>query len=391
MARPKANARTAIVRAPQKKPQLRCRPHLLALTPYPPGRPIEDVQREFGLKSVIKLASNENPLGVSPKALAAIRKHARDAYLYPDGNAYYLREALSRHLNVAPERLLFGNGSDEIVVWLVLTFLAPEESIVVSEHSFIRYQMGAQLVGARWTAVPLKNWRHDLPAMAAAIDARTRMVFLANPENPVGTMVARREFERFMKIVPPEVMVGLDQAYYEYVSDPDYFDGIDYLERYPNLVVLRTFSKIYGLAGLRVGYAIAHPDLVTDVERVRPPFNVNRLGQEAAMAALEDTEFVRQSIDLNKAGRDYLYGEFERLALEHVPSHTNFVLVRVAREGLTGAQVTHELMRRGVIVRPMGGYGLPDWIRVTVGRVRENVTFVNMLEEVLGGSKENQK
>lgn len=367
----------------QPAPLIACRPHLLSLTPYPPGRPIEDVQREFGLKNVIKLASNENPLGVSPKAIAAIKRYAKDAYLYPDGSAFYLREKLASHLGVQPEMLIFGNGSDEIVVWLVITFLPPDESIVVSEHSFIRYQMGAQLVGAQFTSIPLVKWRHDLKAMAMAIGPKTRMAFLANPENPVGTMVTRREFERFLKSVPPHVMIVLDQAYFEFVRDPDYFDGIRYVEKYPNLVVLRTFSKVYGLAGLRVGYAVAHPAIVTDVDRVRPPFNVNRLAQEAAKAALDDTDFVAQSVELNEAGRAYLYAEFDRLRLPYVPSQTNFVLVHVARNGLTGADVSQALMRTGVIVRPMGGYGLPDYIRVTVGRTHENTRFVRMLERVL--------
>lgn len=369
------------------RPPIPCRAHLKALLPYPPGRPIEEVQREFGLKSVIKIASNENPLGPSPKALAAMRKHARDVHLYPDGNAYYVRQALSRHLGVAPEQLVFGNGSDEVVIWLALTFLSPRESIVVSEHSFIRYQMAAQLVGARFKAVPLTNWCHDLPAMAKAVSKTTKMLFLANPENPLGTMVGRKEFERLLKAVPRRVMVVVDQAYFEYVDAPDYFNGIDYLDENPNLVVLRTFSKAYGLAGLRLGYGVAHPELVTDVNRVRPPFNVNRPAQEAAIAALGDEAFLRRSIEVNNEGRHYLCDEFEKIGLKHIPSYTNFVLVNVATGDLDGSAVTQHLMRRGVIVRPMGGYGLPEYVRISVGLPKENARCIRELKKVLNGAK----
>lgn len=365
------------------KARIACRSHLRSLAPYPPGRPIEEVQREFGLKRVIKLASNENPLGPSPKALAAIRRHAREVSLYPDGNVYYLRQALSHHLCVRPEQLVFGNGSDEVVIWLALTYLSPRETIIVSKHSFIRYQMAAQLVGARWKTIPMADWHHDLRAMARAVSSRTRMILLANPENPVGTMVRRKDFERFLRSVPRRVLIVLDQAYFEYVQDADYFDGIDYLDRHPNLVVLRTFSKAYGLAGLRIGYGVADPQIVTDVNRVRPPFNVNRLAQEAATAALDDVDFLRRSVEVNEAGRRYLYGEFERLGLDYVPSQTNFVLVRVGSNGSDGTAIAGEMMRHGVIVRPMAGYGLPDYVRVTIGRPRDNASAVRILKKVL--------
>jgi len=366
-----------------KEAVIRCRPHLLALAPYAPGRPIEEVQREYGLKRVIKLASNENPLGPSPKALAAIGRHAREVHLYPDGNVFYLREALSRCLNVRPEQLMFGNGSDELIIWLALTYLSPRDSIIISQYSFVRYQMAAQLIGARWKTIPLIGWRHDVRAMAEAVSRRTRMIFLANPENPVGTMVGRKEFERFLKAIPRRVMIVLDQAYFEYVRAKDYFNGIDYLKRYPNLVVLRTFSKIYGLAGLRIGYGVAHPQIVSDVDRVRPPFNVNRLAQEAAIAALEDVEFVRKSIESNEAGRRYLYGEFERLGLEYIPSQTNFVLVRAGRERLDGNAVAQAMMRHGVIVRPMACFGLRDYVRITIGRPEENRLAIRVLRQCL--------
>ncbi len=360
-----------------------CNPHLLALAPYPPGRPIEEVQREYGLKRVIKLASNENPLGPSPRAVAALKRHARQLHLYPDGNVYYLRQALSRRLGVAPDQLMFGNGSDELILWLALTYLSPRDTMIVSQYSFVRYQMAAQLVGARFKTVPLKNWQHDLPAMASAVDKNTRAIFLANPENPVGTMVGRKAFERFLRAVPRRILIVLDQAYYEYVQASDYFNGIEYIARHPNLVVLRTFSKAYGLAGLRVGYGVAVPEIVKDVDRVRPPFNVNRAGQEAAAAALDDAEFLQRSISVNEEGRRYLYDQFERLGLEYVPSQTNFVLVRAGREGKDGAAVAEAMMRRGVIVRPMGGFGLKDYVRITIGLPRENRLAVRILEEIV--------
>ena len=364
-------------------PTIRCRPHLLALAPYPPGRPIEEVQREYGLKRVIKLASNENPLGPSPKALAAIKRHAREVNLYPDGNVFYLRQALSRHHGIQPEQIMFGNGTDELIIWLALTYLSPRDMMIISQYSFVRYQMAAQLVGAHYRTIPLVEWRHDLRAMARAVSTNTRAIFLANPENPVGTMVGRPEFERFLKAVPKRVLIVLDQAYYEYVQSKDYFNGIEYVERHPNLVVLRTFSKAHGLAGLRVGYGVADPQIVNDVNRVRPPFNVNRLAQEAAIAALDDTEFLRRSIKLNEAGRRYLYGEFERLGLEYVPSETNFVLVRVGSGSADGAAIAQAMMRRGVIVRPMAGFGLLDYIRITIGRPEENRLAVRTLEKAL--------
>ena len=363
--------------------RIACRPHLLELAPYPPGRPIEEVQREYGLTHVIKLASNENPLGPSPKAVAAIRRCLRTAHLYPDGNVFYLRQALSRYHGVRPEHLMFGNGTDELIIWLALTYLAPRDTMIISQFSFVRYQMAAQLVGARYRTIPLVEWRHDLRAMARAVSPGTRAIFLANPENPVGTMVGRREFERFLAAVPKRVLIVLDQAYYEYVQSKDYFNGIEYVERHPNLVVLRTFSKAHGLAGLRVGYGVADPQIVNDVNRVRPPFNVNRLAQEAAIAALDDAEFLRRSIEVNEAGRRYLYGEFERLGLEYVPSQTNFVLVRVGSGSADGAAVAQAMMRRGVIVRPMSGFGLLDYIRITIGRPAENRLAVRTLEKVL--------
>jgi len=367
-----------------RRPIIACRAHLKALAPYPPGRPIEEVQREYGLRRVIKLASNENPLGPSPKAMAALRRHIREAHLYPDGNVFYLREALSRHLRVRPERLMFGNGSDELIIWLALTYLGPRDSIIISQYSFVRYQMAAQLVGVRWKTIPLVEWRHDLRAMARAVVSHTRIIFLANPENPVGRMVGRAEFERFLKAVPRNVLIVLDQAYYEYVQAKDYFNGIDYIGRYPNLVVLRTFSKVYGLAGLRIGYGVAHPQIVRDVNRVRPPFNVNRLAQEAAIAALDDKAFVRRSIQLNEAGRRYLSGEMDRLGLEYVPSQTNFILVRVGCEGVDAAAIAQGMMRRGVIVRPMTGFGLSDYVRITIGLPAENRLAVRVLKKVLG-------
>ncbi|MBM3334136.1 histidinol-phosphate transaminase [Candidatus Sumerlaeota bacterium] len=367
----------------QPRKTLSCRPHLLALQPYSPGRPIEDVQREYGLRNVIKLASNENPLGPSPKAVAAIRRSVRNTHLYPDGHAYYLRQALSRYHGVRPDQLMFGNGTDELIIWLALTYLSPRDSVIVSQYSFVRYQMAAQLVGARWKTIPLDGWQHNLRAMARAVGPSTRIIFLGNPDNPVGTIVGRKEFERFLKAAPRRVLIVLDQAYYEYVQAKDYFSGIEYVAENPNLVALRTFSKAYGLAGLRIGYGVAHPQIVSDVNRVRPPFNVNRLAQEAAIAALGDNDFLRRTVEANEAGRRYLCGEFDRLGLEHVPSHTNFVLVRAGRPHANGDAIAQAMMRQGVIVRPMTSLGLTDYVRITIGLPRENRRAISVLRRVL--------
>lgn len=357
------------------------RPELASLKPYPPGKPIEEVQREHGIKEVTKLASNENPYGPSPLAMKAVAAHLQEMHLYPESGCYYLREKLAKRLHVAPEKLFFGNGSDEIVALMTTAFLGADTNIVCSEHTFVRYEMGAMAMGADVRRVPLKDWRHDVDALLAAITPQTRMVFIANPENPVGAAIPEAEVRRLVEGVPANVILVLDEAYYEFARVwSEYPETLPWLEEFPNVVVARTFSKAYGLAGLRVGYAVGDPEIWHVVDRIRPPFNVSRVAQEAALAALDDEAHLTRTVDGNRAGLEYLYGEFERLGLEYVPSYANFVLVDMKRPATA---VYDLLLQRGVIVRPMGIYHLPEHLRMSVGLPEENKILVEALNEVL--------
>ncbi len=357
------------------------RQELENLQPYPPGKPIEEVQREHGLTDVVKLASNENPYGPSPMAIEAIKAELSELHLYPESGCFYLRKKLADRLGVPAENLLFGNGSDEVVALMTMAFLDEQTNIVCSERTFIRYEMGATSMGARTIRVPMKDWRHDVDALAKAIDANTRFVFVANPDNPIGSGVTAAEIRRLLESVPSSVIVVLDEAYYEYARAwSEYPDSIALLSEFPNLVVLRTFSKAYGLAGIRLGFGIGHPQIWNAVDRVRPPFNVNRLAQVAAQAALDDTDHLRRTVDGNRAGLKYLYTELERLGLEFVPSYANFVLVNMKRPALP---LYESLLQRGVIVRPMGIYQLPEHLRISVGLPQENETFIAALSKVL--------
>ncbi len=357
------------------------RQELQNLQPYPPGKPIEEVQREHGLEDVVKLASNENPYGPSPKAVEAIAAEMGELHLYPESGCYYLRNKLAIKLEVDPDHLIFGYGSDEIVALIALAFLDEKSSIVCSEHTFIRYEMGATTMGAHTVHVPRKEWRHDVDALAAAVDGTTRFLFIANPENPVGSAVTTEELLRLLKAVPSTVIVVVDEAYYEYARIHDeYPDASQYLKDFPNLVVTRTFSKAYGLAGIRVGYGIGHPDIWNVVDRVRPPFNVNRLAQAGAIAALEDTEHLTKTVNGNATGLLQFYAAFDRLGLEYVSSYANFVLVNMKRPAVP---VYESLLRRGVIARPMGIYQLPEHLRISVGLSSENEIFIEALTAVL--------
>lgn len=357
------------------------REELENLKPYPPGKPIEEVQREHGLNEVVKLASNENPYGPSPAALEAISANLTNLHLYPESGCYYLRNKLAEKLGISPEYLFFGNGSDEIVALMTMAFLDKGSNIVLSEHTFIRYEMGASAMGAKTTSVPLKDWHHDVDALAAAVDQNTRMVFLANPDNPIGTAVPAADVRRLLESVPSHVMVVLDEAYYEYArSWPDYPVAIKWLDEFPNLVITRTFSKAYGLAGLRIGYAIANPSIWNIVDRVRPPFNVSRVAQNAAIAALDDEEHLARTTSGNADGLRFLYDAFKRLGIEYVPSRANFVLMYMKRPALP---VYESLLQHGVIIRPMGIYQLPEHLRVSVGLPKENEIFVEILSQVL--------
>jgi histidinol-phosphate aminotransferase len=356
------------------------RPWLHSLEPYPPGKPIDELEREYGITDSIKLASNENPLGPSPKALAALQSVIADIHRYPDGNCYHLRKALARKLRVSPESLVFGNGSNEIIELIVRTFLHAGEEAVMADQAFVIYRMLVQAQGGRGIIVPLRNFTHDLEAMADAITPATRLVFLANPNNPTGTIVFRDQWQDFLAAVPRDVVIVMDEAYAEYVDDPRYPDGLADVGGDHLLIVLRTFSKIYGLAGLRVGYGVAHPAIIDLLNRLRAPFNVNTLAQVAALAALDDDEHVERTRAVNREGMAYLGAAFAELGLECVPSWANFILVRVGN----AAKLYDQLLRLGVIVRPVPVYGFPEHVRVTVGTRAENERLVAALRTVRG-------
>lgn len=349
---------------------------------YQPGRPIEEVARQFGLDpaGIIKLASNENPLGPSRLALRAARAALRDMHLYPDGNAYYLKQKLAAHLRVRPENIILGNGSNEVLELIGHAVLGPGAEAVVSQYCFAVYPIVTHLFGARLVEVPARNYGHDLDAMLGAVGPATRVIFVANPNNPTGTRVPNVELLRFVNSVPAHVLVVIDEAYYEYMEDPPDLIELVRSGARPNLVVTRTFSKIYGLAGLRLGYGIAHESIVSALEKIRQPFNTNAVAQAAALAALDDTAHVRRTRALNRRGLRYFARELKRLGLEFVPSEANFILVRVG----DGRGVFERMQQQGVIVRPMGGYGLPDWVRITTGTHAQNVRCIDVLKSVLG-------
>jgi histidinol-phosphate aminotransferase len=355
--------------------------YVRAVAPYQPGKPISELAREMGLKekNIIKLASNENPLGVSPKAKAAIEKQIADLGRYPDGNAFDLKAALAKRYKVPEGCIVVGNGSNDLLEMAASVFLAPGTSAVYSQHCFAVYPLATQARGARAIEVPTKNWGHDLRAMRAAIAADTRVVFIANPNNPTGTFVSGTALEEFLRDVPREVAVVVDEAYTEYLPPEVRYDSVPWLKKYPNFILTRTFSKVYGLAGLRVGFGLMQPDVADLFNRVRQPFNVNSLALAAATAALADTEFVAKSVKMNRAGMEALERAFRALGLEYLPSHANFVTFRVSR----AATVYQKLLQQGVIVRPIAGYGMPEHLRVTIGTSKENARFLKALEAAL--------
>jgi histidinol-phosphate aminotransferase len=355
--------------------------YIRAIAPYQPGKPISELAREMGLdeRKIVKLASNENPLGVSPKAKAAIKKELAGLGRYPDGNAFELKAALSRRHGVPQECIVVGNGSNDLLEMVAGAFLAPGRAAVYSQHAFAVYPLATQARGARSIVVPAKNYGHDLAAMLAAITPETRVVFIANPNNPTGTFVPGKELENFLARAPKDVAVVVDEAYTEYLPPELRYDSTAWLAKYPNFILTRTFSKVYGLAGLRVGFGLMQPDIAELLNRVRQPFNVNSLALAAAVAALEDMKFVAKSCKLNRAGMVTLERAFKTLGLETIPSCANFVTFRVSQ----ARTVYEKLLRRGVIVRPVAGYEMPDHLRVTVGTPRENEKFLKALKAVL--------
>jgi len=361
---------------------MKINPALNSLPVYQPGRPIEEVARELGLDpdSIIKLASNENPLGPSRLGLAAIRQALKQVNLYPDGNAFYLKQKLAAKLGVTPANLILGNGSNEVIEMVGHALLAPGAEVVVSQFCFAVYPIVTALFGAQLVIVPAKNHAHDLNAMLAAITPNTRIVFVANPNNPTGTTASREELARFVNAVPADVLLALDEAYIEFLNEP--LDLLPVIQNgsKPNLLLMRTFSKIYGLAGLRIGYGIGHPDFIAALEKIRQPFNINLVAQAGALAALDDTKHVEKTRKVNSRGLKLYARTFRKLGLEFVPSQANFILVRVG----DGQRVFGELQKLGVIVRPMGGYQLPEWVRISIGTPKENKRCLEALKTVLG-------
>lgn len=360
-------------------------PGVQSLTPYQPGKPISELERELGLTDIVKLASNENPLGPSPKALEAVRAVLAGIELYPDGGGFELKAALSAKLGVSADSITLGNGSSDVLEFAVRVFVTPENEVVFSQHSFALYPIFTQTVGARAVVTPARRWGNDLAAMRQAITPRTRLVFIANPNNPTGTWLRGDTLESFIRDLPPHVLVVVDEAYFEYASHPamgaeDYPDTLTWVERYPNLIVARTFSKCYGLAGLRVGYSVSHPDIADLMNRIRPPFNVSSVALAAAAAALDDEEHLRHSLETNAQGMQQLVAAFAARGLDYIPSVGNFICVDMGRPA---APLYDALLRQGVIVRPVGNYGLPNHLRVTIGTAAQNAIFLRALDAVL--------
>ncbi|RAS38133.1 histidinol-phosphate transaminase [Paraburkholderia bryophila] len=362
--------------------------YVRAIAPYVAGKPISEVAREFGLDeaSIVKLASNENPLGMPESAQHAMAQAASELGRYPDANAFELKSALSERYGVPAEWITLGNGSNDILEIAAHAFVEKGQSIIYAQYSFAVYALATQGLGARAIVVPAVRYGHDLDAMLAAITDDTRLIFVANPNNPTGTFIEGPKLEAFLDKVPRSVAVVLDEAYTEYLPQEKRYDSIAWVRRYPNLLVSRTFSKAFGLAGLRVGFAIAQPELTDLLNRLRQPFNVNTLAQAAAIAALNDTAFLEKSAALNAQGYRRLTEAFDKLCLEYVPSDGNFVLVRVGNDDSAGNRVNLALLKQGVIVRPVGNYGLPQWLRITIGLPEENEAFIAALEKTLAAA-----
>jgi histidinol-phosphate aminotransferase len=357
-------------------------PQLRKIDVYEPGKPIEETARELGIDpgAIIKLASNENPLGPSPKAIQAMRAALGNAHLYPDGSGFYLCKAIAAKLGLAPENVILGNGSNEVIEFLGHAFLdaARQDEVIASEYAFVVYKLIATSFGARMIEVPSPDYQQDLEGMLEAITPRIRLIFIPNPNNPTGTLISQSKIDSFMSRVREEVMVVFDEAYFEFLDDPP--DTLRFVREGRNVIVLRTFSKIHGLAGLRIGYAIARPDVIEVLHKTRQPFNVNSIAQTGALAALEDDEHLRETKRVIDEGRAYLQEQFAETRITFVPAVANFVMVKVG----DGCVVFEKLLRRKIIVRPLKGYGLPEWVRISVGTMEENKTLIAALPEVIG-------
>jgi histidinol-phosphate aminotransferase len=360
-------------------------PGVRSLQPYQPGKPIDELQREYGLTEIIKLASNENPLGPSPLAIAAVIEELDELARYPDGNGFELKSKLARFLNIEATQITLGNGSNDILEFVARTFVQPGQEVIFSEYSFAVYPLVTQAIGANAKVVPAINWGHDLDGMLKQINSKTRLIFIANPNNPTGTWLKKQVLIDFLRQVPENVLVVLDEAYFEYAHHPvtginDYPNGIELLPEFENLIVTRTFSKAYGLAGLRAGYGISNKIIADLLNRVRQPFNVNSLALAGACAALDDLEHLEKSIQVNKDGLEQLTTAFNSLSLEYIPTAGNFLSFDL---GQAAQPVYLELLKRGVIVRPVANYSMPNHLRVTIGTLLENEMFINALKEIL--------
>jgi len=347
---------------------------------YQPGKPVEVLKQELALKTEIcKLASNENPMGPSPLAIEAIQKSLEEANLYPDNGCHCLKEKLAEHLHVQPENLRIGNGSSELILLLGLALLNPEDTLVMSQSSFIFAKIVTQTMGCHLVEVPLKEYRHDLDAILRSLTPCTKIIYLDNPMNPIGSMTTHREISVFLDKLPEDMVLVLDEAYHDYVNDGDYPKSLGFLEERKNVIILRTFSKMYGLAGLRVGYGLAQEEFIRALDKVSPPFSVNRLGQIGAAAALDDKDHVRKTKELSEKGKHDLYRHFEELGVFYIPSETNFVTINVKNDG---KHVADELQKQGIIVRPLSMYGLSHFLRITIGTLEQNKRFMDAFKKI---------
>lgn len=349
------------------------------LHPYQPGKPISELERELGISNIVKLASNENPIGISAKAKAAMEKEFADLARYPDANGYYLKAKLAERMGVGINQITLGNGSNDVLELIARVFVAPEHEVIFSQHAFVVYPIVTQAIGAKKVVIPAKDWGHDLEATAAAITPNTRMIFIANPNNPTGTWVNKTDLKAFMDKVPQDVIVVVDEAYYEYVEDAKYPQTIPWIKEHPNLIVTRTFSKAYGLAGVRAGYAVANEEITGLINRPRQPFNMNSLALAAAEAVLDDHAYLQKALDVNKSGMQQLISAFDELGYGYIPSVTNFITVDMKQ---AAGPLYQQMLEQGVIVRPVANYEMPNHLRISIGLEEENAKFIRVLREM---------
>jgi len=354
--------------------------YISRLKPYQPGKPIEEVEREYGIKDSIKLASNENPMGPSPASIEALRVYIDKLNLYPDGGGFYLSKAIAQEFGVDIENIVLGNGSCEIIENLCKMILTPNDSVMITDLTFIIYKLASMMENAEIINVPLNNLRYNLKAMFSAIKDNTKIIFFANPNNPTGTYFTSEEFDEFMSKVPEHILIVMDEAYYEYVSAKDFPDSFKYFREGRNIIILRTFSKIHGLAGLRIGYGFAPKELITSMNKVRSPFNTSSLAQVAALAALGDKDHVKKSVNNNFEGYEYITKHFDRMGIKYAPSQANFIFFETGKDA---GFVYESLIKNGIITRPMAGWGNPNALRVTIGTLEECKKFINAMEKII--------